>query len=341
MVSSPRFTVREIAARAGVSDATADRVLHNRGGVRATTAAAVRRAIVELERDHEAFELGGRTFTIDLVMHSPQRFSSAVWSAFEAVVPTLRPAVFRVRPQTHERISVDALVGSLEAIAKRGSHAVVVKAPDVPEINVAVDELVAADIPVITIVTDLPSSRRLAYVGIDNRAAGATAAYLVDRWLGDTEGGVPTVLLTMSDHRFRGEEEREIGFRATARSLDRQWNLTDLAETEGLDATIARQLEALGAEHVDAVYSMGGGNTGILDVLARRGIEPSVFVAHDLDEDNVRLLDDGRVSAVLHHDLATDARRVCQLVMQAHRAVPGNPATERAPVQIITPFNRP
>ena len=36
----------------------------------------------------------------------------------------------------------------------------------------------------LTLVTDVPNSARLAYVGIDNRAAGETAAYLIGGWLG-------------------------------------------------------------------------------------------------------------------------------------------------------------
>ena len=41
-------------------------------------------------------------------------------------------------------------------------------------------------IPTVTLVTDVPASRRVAYVGIDNRAAGATAAYLITRTAGPT-----------------------------------------------------------------------------------------------------------------------------------------------------------
>ena len=62
---------------------------------------------------------------------------------------------------------------------------VILKAPDVPEVTAAVARLSEHGIPVVTLVTDLPFSQRVAYVGIDNRAAGATAAYLVNRWLGD------------------------------------------------------------------------------------------------------------------------------------------------------------
>jgi LacI family transcriptional regulator len=36
----------------------------------------------------------------------------------------------------------------------------------------------------VTLVTDLPDSTRLAYVGMDNRAAGQRAADLPGQWLG-------------------------------------------------------------------------------------------------------------------------------------------------------------
>ncbi|MEM9655964.1 MAG: LacI family DNA-binding transcriptional regulator [Actinomycetota bacterium] len=339
------FPIRDVARHAGVSVATVDRVLHQRPGVRADTAARVRRAIAELERDREAFELGGRTFAVDLVMHSPRRFSAAVWDAFERVIPTLRPAAFTIRPRTFERIDPSAIAAGLDDIAHRGSHAVVLKAPDAPEVTAAVGRLHNAGIPVITIVTDLPTSRRLAYVGVDNRTSGATAAYLIDRWLGpnvDDTGGRRTVLVTMSSLSFRGEEEREIGFRTTARRLAADWQILDLTETGGLADTISRDLDHLLGEHkLDAVYSIGGGNLATLETLKRRAHGPPVYIAHDLDGENRRLLSSGQLSAVLHHDLTIDAHRTCQLVMQAHGAVPGVPSTEPAPLQVITPYNIP
>ena len=179
------FPIREIAIQAGVSDATVDRVLHGREGVRVSTSARVRRAIAELQRQQADFELGGRTFVVDLVMHTPKRFSSAVRAAFDAAAPAMRPAVFKVRPHVYERIAPARLAHTLDAIAARGSQAVVLKAPDVPLVVEAVERLADRGIPVITIVTDLPTSSRVAYVGIDNRAAGATAAYLIAQWLGD------------------------------------------------------------------------------------------------------------------------------------------------------------
>ena len=78
---------------------------------------------------------------------------------------------------------------SLAAIARRGSDGVILKAPDDPRVAEAVDALASTGIPVVTFVTDLPFSRRVAYVGLDNRSAGATAAYLVSQWSAATGAG--------------------------------------------------------------------------------------------------------------------------------------------------------
>ena len=67
----------------------------------------------------------------------------------------------------------------------------------------------------------------------------------------------------------------------------------------------------------------------------------AVFVAHDLDADNVALLRAGRISAVLHHDLGQDMRRACHVIMQAHRALPGGILSWPSSIQVVTPFNAP
>ena len=89
-------------------------------------------------------------------------------------------------------------------------------APDAPPIAARVNDLTRAGIPVITVATDLPTSTRIGYVGLDNRRAGETAAFLMHQWLA---GPSPHVLVTVRNNRFRGEEDREIGFREHMRRL--------------------------------------------------------------------------------------------------------------------------
>ena len=66
-----------------------------------------------------------------------------------------------------------------------------------------------------------------------------------------------------------------------------------------------------------------------------------MFIGHDLDHDNTRLLRDRRLSAVLHHDLNEDMRRACQIIMQAHKVLPGPIVAWPSNIHVITPYNVP
>jgi LacI family transcriptional regulator len=324
-----------------LSEATVDRVLNQRGNVRASTVREVHDAVADLDRQRDQVRLAGRSFMVDLVMQSPVRFSAAVRGALESELPYLRPATIRSRFFLRESAEPRDLVAHLERVARRGSHGVLLKAPDVPEIADAVDALEARGISVVTLVTDIPQSARHAYVGIDNRAAGQTAAYLIEQWLGEVPGDV---LVTLSRSAFRGEEEREIGFRAAMRRRSTSRRIIEITESDGLDTTMRGLVgDVLDAEPgVRAVYSIGGGNKATVEAFAERGRTCRVFVGHDLDDDNRGLLRDGRISAVLHHDLAHDMRRACQIVMQAHHALSGDVApTGASAIQVITPHNVP
>ncbi len=66
-----------------------------------------------------------------------------------------------------------------------------------------------------------------------------------------------------------------------------------------------------------------------------------MFIAHDLDADNLELLRTRRLTAVLHHDLNADIRQACRLLLQARGVLPGSPVTLPSQVQVVTPYNEP
>ncbi|MBB5164075.1 MAG: LacI family transcriptional regulator [Mycobacterium sp.] len=330
-----RYKVREIAQQSGLSEATVDRVLNDRPGVRENTRAEVAQAIADLDKQRAQLRLNGRRYLIDVVMQTPQRFSDAFRAAVEAELPAFAPAMLRARFHLWESGSSAQMVDALGRL--RGSHGVVLKAQDEPEVAEAVDRLVASGVPVVTYATDVPTSSRCGYVGIDNHGAGVTAAYLVDQWLGATPSDV---LITLSRTVFRGEGEREVGFRSALRGSGR--GIVEVSESDGIDATNQRLvLDALDRNPgVEAVYSVGGGNTATVAAFERLGRPCRVFIAHDLDADNRRLLRDGRISVVLHNDLRADARLALRLLLQERGALPAEPVRP-VPIQVITPYNLP
>jgi LacI family transcriptional regulator len=331
---SHRYKIREIAQQSGLSKATVDRVLNRRAGVREGTRAEVMRAIADLDKQRTQLRLNGRRYLIDVVMQTPRRFSDAFRAAVENELPAFAPAVLRARFHLWERGPAAQMVETLGRI--RASHGVVLKAQDEPAVAEAIDALSESGVPVVTYTTDVPNSGRCSYVGIDNRAAGVTAAYLVRQWLGPTPSDV---LVTLSRNEFRGEGEREMGFRAGLRGSG--CHILAVSDTDGLDSINDNLLWALEQNPmVQAVYSIGGGNMATLAAFERLGRPCRVFIAHDLDADNCRLLRAGRISAVLHNDLCADAHRAMLLILQANGALPAEPARP-TPVQIVTPYNLP
>ncbi|MDO5627594.1 MAG: LacI family DNA-binding transcriptional regulator [Mobilicoccus sp.] len=334
-----RHRVRDIAHQAHLSEATVDRVLHNRPGVSARARRAVDRAIADLDRQAGQVRLTGRHLVLDLVMQAPHRFSGPVRAALEAEAATRRPAVVRIRPHLDEAVDDQQCAELLRRLRERGSDGVVLKGPDTAVVRSAVDDLVTAGVPVVTLATDLTGTRRHVSVGLDHASAGRTAAYLLDLAVRAERG---SVLVPLSRAAFAGEGQRARAFTDALALTRPAWSPVLLDGSDGLDATMAAvvgeavtELEA----PIIAVYSVGGGNRGLLAALEDRGIVPDAFIAHDIDDDNRELLRAGRLTAVLHHDLRIDARRTISAILQLAGLVPGSPVSRATPVGIITPHN--
>ncbi len=335
-----RFPIKEIARQSGLGVATVDRVLNNRAHVSPQTRARVQAAMEELEAQERQLSARGRRMFVDVVVEAPQRFCRQIKSACEAVLPTLGEAVFRPRFLFQEIMQESDVVAALTRIRKRGSHGVCLKARDVPAVRDMVNALEAAGIPVVTLVTDIPTSKRSAYAGIDNAKAGRTAAYLLANALADDRG---TILTSRSQEEFQGEAERHVQFRDTFLALRPGYDILEITGGAGLAGNTRRRLDAqpIRAADVDAVYSMGGGNRAIVEFLNAHGRTPRHFIAHDLDADNAALLKAGDISFVLHHDLRVDLHRALRVFSARQGLVPLTDMALFSDLQIITPHNLP
>ena len=323
------YRIREIAAQAGLSPATVDRVLHSRGGVRDSTAREVHRAIAELDRQRSPTRVAGPAFTIDVVPATP-----GLRAALSAELPGLRPAVIRPRYHPAAATGPAGLAAAVAKVGRSRSQGLILRAPDTPEIAEAVGRL---GVPVITLDIDLPASKRVAHVGYDRAEAGATAAYLIEQWLADRAGDVLVV-------RADGDDRRASGFRAEM--LSRAPNRRLLEVADGRAGVVGERTRAMLAANpsVRAVYSLHpepGVNTAVVEAFDAAHRNYDVFVAHDLDAENRSLLCGRRLSAVLHHDRRAELRQACQAIMQAHGVLAGPVRVDPAPIQVVTPFNAP
>ena len=158
---SRRHRVTDIAAQAGLSRATVDRVLHGRPGVRPETVTQVERAVEELDRQRAQVELSGRALILDLVMQAPARFAVASQRALEAELRSLRPAVVRVRSHLSEESDPAALRPRSTTYGDVGRTASSSRRPTTRRWPQRSTGWSGAGVPVVTFVTDVSASRRI------------------------------------------------------------------------------------------------------------------------------------------------------------------------------------
>src|SRR5688572_16258960 len=204
MPDAGRVSLHDVARAAGVSLATVDRVLHGRAGVRARTVEHVQAVVERLgyRPDPAAARLArkSRARLVFVLPSGTNTFVDMIDSQVQALVPWLTEQRATVAIQSADVFSADALARHLGALRGR-CDAVMVMGLDHPVVRAAIDDLVAHDVVVVTLVSDIPGSRRSHFVGIDNVPAGRTAASLLGRFVGPRAG-------SRSEERRVGKECR-------------------------------------------------------------------------------------------------------------------------------------
>lgn len=337
-------TVNDIARVAGVSLATVDRVLNNRPGVRTTTIEKVHRAIDDLGyvRDTAAANLARRR-VYNLVFVLPETANEFV-QALQAQVAEqgAKLAHDRTTLRTHMVAPFDPLeiVAYLDNLDPAETDGVAVFGPETPAVRDAVKRTRDRGIAVVALVSDLPSSERDHFVGIDNVAAGRTAAQLMGRFVRRTG----RILFITGSRLARDHLERRQGFDQVIGSQFP--DLDVVASIEGRDepALIRSLLPDVFAAYPDlcGIYSSAAGNQGLIQFLQECDVpEDLVVIAHELTPTSRQALQSGTFDALISQDTGHLVRSAVRLLKATADRVPFNPTQERIRIDIYLKHNVP
>lgn len=298
-----RPTIHDVARIAGVSLSTVDRVLNAREGVRRATQVRVTKVMQQLgyERNVAAANLarrrqyrllfvlpaGGNSFMRGLEQQIAAR--AGAWEFTSIAVMTVPP------------FDDAALAGALLDIDPAQTDGVAVVATDSAAVRAALAALRDKGVAVVTLVSDLPSSRRQHFVGIDNVQAGRTAASLLGRFC---RGRMGSIVMVAGSMLVRDHAERRLGFEQVLfQEYPEQRILPPLEGFDDQDIVATRLSELLAqTEDVVGIYSLGAGTRGVARAMAQTRTDAPSVVVHELTPHSRQALLDGTFDAVIHQD---------------------------------------
>lgn len=161
-----------------------------------------------------------------------------------------------------------------------------------------IDRAIAAGIPVITVDSDAPASKRLLFIGTDNYHAGQIGG---QRLVKELNGKGNVVVFTIPEQA--NLKERLRGYRDALESSP-QIKITRIVDMKG-DSRLAfdTATEVLGnekKEHTDAFVCLEAlAGKEVATVLNSHGVKDKVILAMDTDEDTLSWIQKGVIAATI------------------------------------------
>lgn len=333
-----RPTVDDIAREAGVSLATVDRVLNERPGVREKTIVAVNDAIRRLGyvRDLAAANLARqRAYRIAFLLpDSESQFVQTLIAALDhagALAAAARTEVDLIRFPAED---MHALAAMLLSLPERGIAGVALMVPETPVVRDAIRVLRQQGIAVVAMVSDLPDSERVHFVGIDSRAAGRTAGVLMGRFLGGAETRAMVIAQSML---LRESIERRRGFDEVMLRDFPRIEVLQTVETHG-SADILRQVvgETYRNYHgIGGICLLGSGHRALQQVLSDFGLTGrNVIVGHELTP-HTRALEAGQLDAVITQNVGHLVRSALRVLRAKIDRAPIDAGQQQLRIEIV------
>ncbi|WP_299503947.1 LacI family DNA-binding transcriptional regulator [Cypionkella sp.] len=272
-----RATLQDVSELAGVGTATVDRVINERGNVSNDVRQRVLQAAREMGLRRSLPESHHRMVRINVILARPELpLIGRMGIEFRRLSDRMDHSVAIYRTTLED----ESPAAVAQALLRSDCDVVVVYAQDHPTIRAAIADLAGRGKPVITMISDLPGSARLAYAGTDHLKSGRSAGYFLSRM---APAG-PVIVLC-----------NHLGFQSR---IDRLRGLTDYLTAhapgfpvvqivEGGDDAVRSEARLKDAfrSHTDtvAIYNVGAGNRGVVAAIQAELLRHRpVFIGHEL-----------------------------------------------------------
>ncbi|MDO4271198.1 MAG: LacI family DNA-binding transcriptional regulator [Eubacteriales bacterium] len=292
-------TMQEVAALAGVSRGTVDRVLHGRPNVAPLVRKKVLKAVKTLGYQVKAAPAAaGRRAAILIPPWLDSHFNRQVVSGIRRAQRYIADPSFVLVEQPLQTMTMQELLREIERQVESGVDGLIIRAENTPEVRAAIEQTVRRGVTVVTYDADVPDSGRLCHVGQDLWRAGAIAAGVMARLIRPPEH----VLVVTGNLRMEAHKGRVDGFCRRLRELGFDGDAYRIVETNEMPELtsdlVARALEE--DRRMRAVYMATQPVSGCIEGIRRARLRAAPHViCNDLTPTAKRYLSEGLVDFVV------------------------------------------
>jgi LacI family transcriptional regulator len=268
---------------------------------------------------------------IEIILVRPEStFFARLSRSFERIAASLDPTISIHRTFVDEADAKAISERMLNPHARRSG--LILAVPQYAETSAALHQLVAQGLPVLQIVSRTEGVDA-DFVGIDNEAAGRTAAL----FLTSMQAREGSVIAFCHSHVYSIHRDRIRGFSQGMQRYNRGnlsfsevcYTYDDPMEAASrLAETIRKQPVLVG------IYNAGGANFALCDTLRKSKLRNIVFVGHELTERSSEALRDGTMHVVLDQAPEAQARRAIDMMLA--RLGMFDPVVDNPPIRFVT-----
>ncbi len=324
-MSRKRARIEDVISLTGLSRSTIDRVLNLRPGVKAETKRRVEKALEELGYSASALAVlqNAQPAVLEvLVSRGSNPFFEPLEKGLVAASERAEAKGARVIIGGFDPYRPETVVRRLRRVSDE-TTAVVTVGVDTSEVEAEINRLVDRGTRVVTLISDVPRSKRHAFVGQDNFAAGRTAGRLMLNMLPEKSGEIAVLLGHL---QFRHLLDRQAGFQQVVGLARPALNLISTAPY-GTDREKAAEIVGtLVKSHPNlvGVYLAGGGQPYLIEALTTAVSAGTVVISHELTRHTHKALEKGLLTAILAHDVLEIGTKAISAALDADDT--GDPA---------------
>ena len=305
-------TIKDVAAEAGVSIGTVDRVIHKRGRYSEQTERSVKEAIVKLNYTPSriASSLVNMKKHIKIGVNYPDvsgdDFCNEIRRGVKDAQTELTPFGVEIITSTSKSLSATAQKKAIQSLLKQNVNGIITLAFDNSSSSIFLREYVPADIPFATVTNTAWNAGQLFHIGPDDTALGTLMARLVSLYC-----PASNISILAPNYSIENTQRRINGF---MRKMEKEYPQINIQQiypiTSSTFEEICKAIEEKTAEIIDtcptldAIYITNGMLEPCARIIDKRNSSIRLF-GHEYFRKLPYYLEKGIITATLYQHTPT------------------------------------